>query len=420
MIISNLIWLCLMSISPELIYNTSGEKELDNPHIFYYSTIEFVETPLSAIKGSIPLSKTEAMKRNHYRFAYNDQQQLMSVSFFNGPISREPNHTANLFTLAHRMEFEYGDKTETISFFDTDDAPINVLGDCRQFVYTHNELGFRNSLYFLDRNGQRITNGWGIFEYQWEYMDDGSVIEERYDDANNQVSIRPGFEFFTVRLYFNPLGHIALMQNIDADGNLVENSSGAAQDRIKTNAKGNFIEWNVLNKHHKLEKGNGPNVAVGKQTFDKYGNETSLLHYDENSQIIASAYGIANSNTTYDEFGNMLERTFYDEEGLPTRHGNAGYHKLVIAWDELGNRRTSLRYFDVENKPFLHATRGYHEVRYSYDKQDRLKQISYHSTKGDLVNRKDNNRAYSIYEYDRDGTHQRVNHFDKSNVKQEP
>ena len=403
-----------MSIFSGISGNCIAQKKGNNLHVFYYSTVEFVETPLSPIKGSVALSKDEAMKRNHYRFSYNEMGQLVSISFFNGNTPRTPNHTANLFTLAHHMKFEYGKESETISFFNTQGEADEVLGNCSRFVYTYNNLGFRNGLYFLNKDNQRLSNSWGIHEYKWEYLDDGSVIECRYDEEGNQVSIRPGFEFHRLRLYFNPSGHIALMQNIDENGNLVENSSGASQDRITTNSQGNFLEWNVLNNKNELEKGNGPDVAIGKQEFNKYGYEVALEHLDERSQVIASHYGIYKSKTTFDQFGNVLERTFYNAEGKPTKHSNAGYHKLSLTWDEQGNKRKSLKYFDVIGDPCLHATRGYHEVHYEYDEQGRISKISYHSTTNMLINRKDNGRAYSVYKYNKD-SEVRVSHFNTSN-----
>ena len=243
---------------------------------------------------------------------------------------------------------------------------------------------------------------------------DGSVIETRFDSKGSQMPIRPGFEFYRLHLFFSPLGHIALMQNIDETGKLVENSTGAAQDQIKLNAQGNFLEWAVLNSQGQLEKGNGPNVAIGVQKFDEYGYEIGIAHYDEKRNLITNHYGICVSETQFDKFGNIKERTFYDENMRPTEHQIAGYHRLVIEWDTSGNRRTKLRYFDLESNPVAHKTRGYHQVSYEYDDQDRLHKISYHDSTDKLVNRKDNGRAYTIFEYTNLGNSASGKHYDAS------
>lgn len=384
---------------------------------YYYSSVEFVETPLSYFKGSIPLSREVALTRNHYRFVYDDQHRLKSLAFYNGERPRAPNHTANLFTLAHRLAFTYTDTTETIAFFNTSGKPIGVLGGCFQFVYQLNELGFRESLHFADAAGQRMENSWNIYRYEWQYASDGTVIEDRFDREGKPVSIRPGFKFYRLRLHFNPAGHIALMQQIDPEGNLVENASGAAQDQITTNAAGSFLEWQVLDKNNELERGNGPDIAIGRQTFNEYGYEIRLESRDENNQLIFSHYGICISETDFDPWGNMRERRFYDADGQPTLHGNAGYHRLRLHWDATGNLRESMAYFDVSGRPTLHRERGFHRATYQYDSDNKLTQVQYFDTEGELVNRRDNGVAYIRYKYSRVGELNRTIQYTKDGTE---
>lgn len=371
--------------------------------LVYYSTVEFVETPLSEIKGSIPLAKDIAMKRNHYRFEYDNLNRIKTISFFNGKKPRHPNHTANLFTLAHKMEFTYAKNVENITFYDIKGNPVDVLDNVYRFTYKLNELGYRSQLSFFDKNNNQVENGWNIFEYNWTYHSDGSIIEKRVNKNGDEIAIRPGFEFYRLHLFFNIKGHIALMQQIDADGNMIENESGAAQDNITTNAYGNFMKWEVLDKNNKLEKGNGPDIAIGIQTFNEFGYETGLEHRDEHNNLVYSAYGICISKTKFDAFGNIKERKFYGPDSKPANHKLAGYHSLKIQWDSKGNRRTSLSYYGLIDEPALHKSRGYHKVAYQYTKKGLLKQIQYLDTNLKPVNRKDNGVAQVVYNYDKEG-----------------
>ncbi len=402
--------ICLFTANQTEAYNN------DKLRVVYYSTVEFVETPLSYIKGSVPLKSKVALSRNHYRFSYDSQNRLVSIAFYNGSTPKNPNHTANLFTLAHRMEFSYEDAFEKVAFFNTKDEQSTVLGNCSQFVYQLNELGFRESLHFLDSSGNRVENSWNIFEYTWEYLHDGIVIEDRFDTNGKQVSIRPNFEFYRLKLYFNNVGHIALMQNIDKDGNLIENSTGVSQDIITTNSNGNFLQWQVLNNQHQLEKGNGPDVAVGIQKFNEFGYEIGLENQDENGNPIFNTYGICRSKTKFDKFGNLSQRFFYNEANEPSNHKQAGYHHLKIEWDKFGNDRKRLSYYDVNNKKAIHKTRGYHAVKYDYDSTN-LTKISYLDVNGQLVNRKDNGISYITYLYNHEGKQTRVLRFDKEGKK---
>tara|TARA_R110002073_G_scaffold123234_2_gene266827 strand:+ start:8476 stop:9729 length:1254 start_codon:yes stop_codon:yes gene_type:complete len=392
---------------------TLSKKE--EGQITYFSTIEFVETPLSYTKGSVPLEESIAMKRNHYRFSYDWQNRVKTIAFFNGNQPRNPNHTGNLFTLAHRIEFTYDKNEERVTFYNTKGKQVSVLGDSYTFVFSLNKLGFRETLSFLNEKGNSVENSWNIYKYEWEYFADGSVIEDRFNKKGDQVSIRLGFEFYRLRLFFNNLGHIALMQNIDKEGRLIENSSGASQDRITTNAQGNFLKWEVLDNKHQLEKGNGPNVAVGNQEFNEFGYEISLLHMDEERAPMYSAYGICRGKTKFDAYGNISERFFYDEQNKPSTHKTAKYHSLKMSWDVSGNYRTDLEYFDVEGKPKAHMTRGYHHVKYHYNTQKELVKITYHDIHKELVNRKDNGIAYIKYNYDQEGNRTSIQRFDTKN-----
>ncbi len=392
----------LIGIILPLIFSFSLMSKAEE-QVFYYSTLKFVETPLSYIEGSVPLRKEVALSRNHYRFVFDEFYQLKSIAFYNGETPRKPNHTANLFMLSHQIKFSYTDSTEHMFFFDSEGKVTAVLGNCSSFSYTIDERGYRKSLHFLDQDENRITNSWGIYQYQWSYQEDGSVIEERQDQAGESVAIRPGFEFYRLKLNFNHLGQIARMQNIDENGELIENSSGASQDVIYTNHEGNFLSWKVLNNSSDLEKGNGPNVALGRQFFNEFGYERQLIHFDENGSRIYSAYGICESRTEFDEFGNISERRFYDIEGNRGVHLEADYHLLKIEWSKDGNRRISLSYFTVKDQAVLHNSRGYHQVKYKYSSQNKLIRMSYLNDKGVLINRIDNGVAMIEFEYDANG-----------------
>ena len=89
-------------------------------------------------------------------------------------------------------------------------------------------------------------NSWGIYEYLWEQQIDGSVIENRINRSGEPVALRPGFEFYSIRLYYEHNGVLALMQNIDSVGNLVENRTGVAQDKLHFDKKGRWLGWTVF------------------------------------------------------------------------------------------------------------------------------------------------------------------------------
>ncbi len=187
-------------------------------HIEYFSTVKFIETPLSKIEGSIPLTISDALKRHHYRFSYSERNKLLAIEFFNGHVSKNPNHTANLFTLSHKMIFDCHEDKEEITFFDAKGIRTSVLGDVFKFIYSLDGFGRRRALHFENGDGVRIENDWGIYNYTWEYSREGYIIEDRFDKEGKRMPIRPSFEFYRLKLFFDSNGGIRLMQNIDEKG----------------------------------------------------------------------------------------------------------------------------------------------------------------------------------------------------------
>ncbi|MEO1653408.1 MAG: hypothetical protein AAFU64_07685 [Bacteroidota bacterium] len=376
---------------------------LSQEHTAYFSTLVFVETPLSYLEGSVPISFQEAMNRNHYRFVYDVQNRLRSIRFYNGEQPKNLNHTTNHFMRSSWLKFDYGSSQESITFYDRFGRPVEVLGGCHRFVYELDSLGRRQKLYFENMAGERIEVSWNIYEYQWIRETTGALIEERYNQAGKIMPIRPYFKFFRTRFFFDYQGRIRLMQNVDKEGRLIENESGAAQDLLTLNKAGNLISWQVLDKAGNPEKGNSPNVAQGIQTINEYGFETGLLNWDENQKPIYNTYGICQSKTSFDQWGNLKERRFFDPQGKPAGHLIAGYHQLKLYWDQSGNQRKKLEYYDTQGQLTLHKTRGYALVRHNYDQKGNLIKIAYYNREGQLVNRKDNGIAYLNFNYNKDG-----------------
>ena len=398
--------LASLFLSPSTTNIDSANRLLNiqqSAQVEYYSTLVFVESPLADIRGSRQLTPEEAMSRNHYRFDYDEDGKLTEVGFYAGKNRRERNHTSNLFFLSSSVMIEYAGDTETRSFFDSNGRHTTVLGDVAYWIYNLDSLGRRTSLVFENDKREPIENAWGVARYDWDYKYDGSVIETRYNQENILQPIRPGFEFYRVRLSYDYRGYIALMQNVDEDGQLVENTSGAAQDRMEVNRHGNLIAWNVLDRSGNLERGNGPDVARGVQTFNEWGYESSIRFEDESGGAVPTAYGFYQSATTFDRWGNIEGRTFFGPSGAPAAHAEAGYVSLTMEWDRSGRNRKKLSYYDAQGDPVAHATRGYAVTTNTYDKSGRLKAVTFEDVSGNLVDRLDSGVARIEYAYGEDG-----------------
>ncbi len=379
----------------------------------YYATIALRESPYAPFQGVVRLSKREAMARKHYQFVYGEGFRLKSISFRLGNRPVAPNHTANYFFTTSRQEFEYRDQLEIRTFYDRFGHPATQRNASKE-VYRLDSLGRYQTLRFEEASGNPIENSWGIGEYRWKVQNDGSIIENRYNLKGKEVALRPGFDFYTIRLCYEPNGLLALMQNIDEAGNLVENSSGVAQDKLHFDNEGRWYGWTVLDGQHQIASGNGPNVAKGINTPNRYGYETAIRYEDVDGTPLKNSYGFWGSNRYYDRFGNYDYTQFVDEQGNPGMHEKAGYSIAEYTYSPDGLFRTNVQLLGLNREPVLHKTRGYAAVRLTYDEQGKLIRTAYLGTNDEAVNRTDNGVSYIVLEYDTTNNPITEKRFDKA------
>ena len=390
----------------------------ENTTVAYFSTIALRESPYPDFRGVIRMTRDQAMKRNHYRLIYDKNFRLASVSFHLGNTLREPNHTANYFFTTPVQKIHYEKGKEIRSFFDRFGNQVTQRGVFRE-IYMINEMGKRVALHYENENGKKMENSWGISDYKWEHQMDGSVIEKRFNLEQEPKSLRPGFEFFTIRLYYEQNGLLALMQNIDEYGNLVENSSGVAQDKLLFDEAGRWYGWNVLDKNHQIKRGNGPNVAKGINIPNEYGYETSVRYEDTDGSPLKNNYGFWGSHRFYDAFGNYDYTQFIDSTGKPGLNSRSGYCYAQYTWDRSGLNRLKVELLDTEKKAVLHKRGGYATIQQEYDQENKLIKTSYLGLDGKLVNRKDNGVAYIIYHYDEKRKRVKQIRFDRQGISLE-
>src|SRR5690606_38175372 len=173
------------------------------------------------------------------------------------------------------------------------------------------------------------------------------------------------------KMHFDHNGRMVLMQNIDKDGTLVENASGAAQDKLTFGNDGKFHGWTVLDKNHRQKEGNAPNVARGINEPNEYGYYAKSYHLDNKGNPMLSSYGYWGTGVEYDRFGNQELVYFLDSLGNPGRHISEGLTYLRFSYDKSGYNQVLIEFLDQEEKPFMHPMGGYASQKNNYDKKNR-------------------------------------------------
>lgn len=379
--------------------------------IRYYSTIPLRESPYPSWQGVIQLTKKVSMQRNHYRFEFDSIGRITEISFRNGEIIIEPNHTANYFFRTPVIRFSYDSNLEIRTFFNRRLGAAKSFGAFQE-IHVFDDLGRKSKLYFQDAEGKRMENEWGVYVYEWEHLMDGSVVERRFNQTGVEMPLRPGFDFHTIRLYYEQNGMLALMQNVNDDLSLNENSSGVAQDKMLFDGVGRWLGWRVLDANNELERGNGPDVATGINQSNKWGYEVTLHYEDEEGNRIRSAYGFGGNLREYDKYGNFSKTTFLDEAGKPMNNERTGYSSSIYTYSEDGIDRLRVDLTDADGNPVEHGTRGFAAIVQSYDQNHNLLKTEYLNRVGQLINRIDNGIAYTTHSYP-DGSESIVRNFDK-------
>lgn len=369
-------------------------------HTEYYASVPLRESPYPKFRGIVPLAEAEALLRKHYRLVFDAHNRLMSISFWHKKELADPNHTANYFMQTALQRVEYLPGKEVVTFFDRFENPVTLEGGVFREVYTLDDRGKRVHLHFENEKGQKVENRWTITDYSWEIQTDGAVIEDRFGLDGERRPLRTGFPFYRIRLYYESNGMVALMQNIDENGNLVNNETGVAQDRLEFDEAGRWYGWRVLDAEGNLKEGNGPGVARGVNIPDEYGYETYLRHEDRFGKAIKGHYGFYIGRRAYDAFGNYDYTWFEGPEGDMAVNERIGYAYADYTWDEDGKNLLSIAFFDADKKPVLRKG-GYHKMLRTYDANGLNTKLAFHDLEGRLVNRSDNGAAYYIFEYDK-------------------
>ena len=395
-----MIFSVLAILPPAFGCSHTSSRAPEAERVAYFAALPFRESPFTPLSGTHELSEAQARERNHYRFEYDADNHLIEASFRMGDHVRDLDGSESLFFLAPLIRVAREPNREIRYFFDKHRNPITVRGSVYREVYHLDDKGFYEALHFEDIQGKPIANSWDIARYQWEIQPDGSVIEDRLDMDGKPEKLRPGFDFYRLHLFFGIGGNLALMRYIDDSGNMLENNTGAAQDKLEFDADGNMLAWNVLDDEHRLVRGNGPNVARGVQSFDRYGLEIGVRYEDEQGRAIPNSYGFWSSTSVYDQHGNLVSRVFEDSGGKPIPHEKAGYTRLRITWDETASERLGMLYMDANGAPVAHEQRGYAELVQEYDRHHNPTRITYLGTRGEKVNRTDIGIAEIARQYD--------------------
>lgn len=279
----------------------------------YYRHLIFRETPYANTRGNHPIDKATAQKETHYRFVYDNKNRLIEVSHRLGDyIINDNNNWDSFIWFSPKMTIEYNGNQEIRYYYNRLNKKIEAHGKMYKAIFSLNDKGQRTSVKFYDKNNKPSENSWGIHRYEWKNLEDGKVIEKRFNLKGEPKTIRPNFTFYTVRMEYGKDDLLDFVYHLDDNGNIINNSMKAGLDRIVYDQEENFSRWMVFDKNLKPVNGNAPEFAIGEHLYDAKGNKVELRGFGVYGKNKAMPTGVARILNTYDKYNNQIEVKILD------------------------------------------------------------------------------------------------------------
>lgn len=188
-----------------------------------------------------------------------------------------------------------------------------------------------------------------------------NVFLGHYTDARGlPVNLRQGTPTY-VRIIRDANGFDSVIEMVDERGRVLQNSDKAYQSYREYDEKGHVVRTESRTRNGVPMKDMFGNCGWVTEFDPKTGWETRTYCIDEKGNKIylpitsRSSDHICERRTEYDEWGRAVAMSYYGINSEPDTT-SSGIHKLVLEFDEKGNR-TCLKGYDLYGK--LHSFNSY-------------------------------------------------------------
>ena len=355
----------------------------------YYANIPFWESQIQPFKAAIPITKEQALQRIHLRLDYDSLGRVIQSNVMIGKEYKAFQGYMKLFIDAPKIQVQHHDSTEIHTFYDHRNEQITVMNEVYQKVFDKDQYGRRVRLKLLDKNGQPAEDHFGYTRYEWVHEHDGAVIESRYTKDGELGPLRGGFQFVRTRITYSLDGFPHMLQNIDAQGELINSESGAAMFKYYYDQQGRFLRWEVYDKD-----GNpavGPSDTSGEQNVYNGYYLSEIQFFDTQGRPVKHWSGAEKWVLEHDKYGNRTIRSFQTSDGN-LMNGYAGFAQNIYEWSDDGRWLLSESFYDEQGQPFNRINNGVSKTEYVRDDEgvitDTL-QYQYSNGQYQLIDAKD-------------------------------
>jgi hypothetical protein len=381
-----------------LLTGTSQAQGTEKLTYRYFYHLPFQESPYEALTGIHQTTQIKANLRNHYRFGYDTQNRIVELAFMRGGLLVANTTSDNFFVGNARIAIAYTDGKETWAYYNYKNERVK-FGPVYAAEYTLDEKGNRISLEFYDEKGEKTENSWGIAKYVWEKLEQNIIKEQRFNSKGEQARIRPRFDFYEVRMEFDKNGFISTLSNYGKTGELTDNNTGVAYDKLTYNSKGDFLGWRVFNKNNQAVVGNYPLTAGGNHYYNEYGDNLKTETFDLEGKLKMATWGNAYDEKTYSADGNVSEYKMFDQnKNMIPLYNSPDAMFVKLEFNEK-NLESKVSFMDSNGNYGLEPMHKVSTILTKYDEKYNIIERSYLNKNGMPAESSVHGYAFEKYQY---------------------
>jgi len=350
------------------------EKKQEIDKTAFYLSMGHRESEIVPFIGFYEITEKEAESLNHYKFDYDKKGKLISVEYKKGNklLAFDPALTYSIPSA--RVVFSYSENKEIRHFFDFNSMPTIIQTEVYKQIAYYNNEGKITSIENYTREGDPGFDEFNTYKYEWNYLENNTAIEKRFDINNNPVSFIENEQVFESQIKLNnqnqviEFTYLGEPQTKPSIEKLIY-TNGALSTREAYNAELNktLFEPDVFAYQYVYDtlvqlintyftdttgiitKTKIRNFAQTKLDYNENGELITINYLDEESNLVVP-YGQKYSTIRRNFTGrNFIESEFYFDTDNKPVVGKKGYHKLIRDFDEWGNILRLYEY-DVNNK----------------------------------------------------------------------
>lgn len=223
-------------------------------------------------------------------------------------------------------------------------------------VYENDAKGRHLSAVYYSENGEPCMDAEGVYEYGFEYDNEGRLTTLRLMSDGLSVTGRNGWS--TCSYEYDDLGRKICTRYYDKDGKLTDRHSDYAYCLVKWNDYENcYMQTWYDTAEQPVDRGGYVTLV---SCLSPFGRICENRYLDVAGQPVPNIHGVYIVRYDYDEFGRITGNRYYDEQGFKTCSGE-GYASFRDILDEDGFV-TSRIFYDAEDQEIQTLTYVYDDT----------------------------------------------------------